>query len=53
MRGRVTTVSPQSDYDFSGISSGQKVLDGIGDVIEPHEGRRVDQHLQFPVMEQL
>ena len=29
MRGRVTTVSPQSDYDFSGISSGQKVLDGI------------------------
>jgi hypothetical protein len=50
MRGRATARSTQSNDDFSGISSGKKVLDGIGDLIQPHEGRRIDQHLQLSLV---
>lgn len=53
MRGRVTPRSTQPNYDFSGVSSSEEVLDGIGDAIEPHERRRIDQYLQRSVMKQL
>jgi hypothetical protein len=29
------------------------VLYSVSDAIEPHEGSRVDQHLQFSIVEQL